>query len=99
MPHMYTHSFVQCHPDKLSAHLTDEERDTAMDKFHTLSKAYQVLSDQESKALYDANSQCECAYINKSLIFFIYHNNNNNNLFVPPFYYYSRTDHSKMAAI
>ncbi len=69
MPHMYTPSFVQCHPDKLSAHLTDEERDTAMDKFHTLSKAYQVLSDQESKALYDANSQCECAYINKSLIF------------------------------
>ncbi|XP_064403102.1 dnaJ homolog subfamily C member 24-like [Halichondria panicea] len=53
----YQRLVKECHPDKLSAHLTDEERDTAMDKFHTLSKAYQVLSDQESKALYDANSQ------------------------------------------
>ena len=64
----HTHSLVQCHPDKLSAHLTDEERDTAVDKFHTLSKAYQVLSDQESKALYDANSQCEFVH-NKFNIF------------------------------
>ncbi len=66
---MHSTHHVQCHPDKLSAHLTDEETATAVNKFHTLSKAYEVLSNRESKATYDANSQGElCLIQNRYLV-------------------------------
>ena len=50
---------MQCHPDKLSFDLSEEERVAAVDKFHTLTKAYEILSDSGKRVEYDSHSNCE----------------------------------------
>ena len=41
------------HPDKLSADLTNDEKELAKKKFQAISLAYTILSDEEKRKEYD----------------------------------------------
>ena len=47
---------VQCHPDKLPPSLSDEEKTSAIEQFHRIKRAYEILSDNKERQAYDTTS-------------------------------------------
>ena len=56
---------LQCHPDKLPSSLSDKERASAIEQFHKIKRAYEILSDDKERQTYDTTSNGELIIISR----------------------------------
>ena len=54
---------LQYHPDKLPSSLSDKERASAVEQFHKIKRAYEILSDDKERQTYDTTSNGKLIHI------------------------------------
>ena len=47
---------LQCHPDKLQSDLSEDEKASAIEQFHRIGRAYEILSDDQQRHSYDTKA-------------------------------------------